>query len=174
MGRVSLRLSILAAGLLSISQLTISGSHAAPTAGRPQAAAFTRVLLAAINHDRALHGLRPLLLNRTQSRCSLQHSVHMAQQGAVSHDQFPADICVAHGFAGENVAQSPDASTAAVLGLHRWMMQEGPCPGGTCRTPAQFQDHGHYVNLMDPSFRHIGIGMYVHDGNVWLTEDFSN
>ncbi len=97
----------------------------------------------------------------------------MATMGAISHDQFPSDICVRHVLAGENVGFDYGDPTAAVLDLHRLMMAEGPCPRKRC-TAAQAETHGHYLNLTNPSFKRVGIGIVLKGEYLWLTENFTS
>lgn len=97
----------------------------------------------------------------------------MALQGQISHDQFPADVCVPHRRAAENVGFAAQSPSGAVLELHRLMMDEGPCAPTACIGPA-FEQHGHYMNLINPLFRHVGIGIVVKHGATWLTEDFTS
>lgn len=132
------------------------------------------MLLAAINKGRTAHGLPALALDPQQSKCSRSHSKDMAREGQISHDQFPADICVPHTYAAENVGEAPRGSaSAAVLELHRLMMDEGPCETSAC-TGAAYEQHGHYMNLLNPRYKHVGIGIVVKNGATWLTEDFTS
>jgi len=132
------------------------------------------MLLAAINEGRAAHGLSALSLDPRQSKCSRAHSMHMALQGQISHDQFPADICVPHTYVAENVGEDPQGSVSvAVLELQRLMMDEGPCATSAC-SGAQYEQHGHYMNLINPRYKHVGIGIVVRNGATWLTEDFTS
>ncbi|HEX6508430.1 MAG TPA: CAP domain-containing protein [Chloroflexota bacterium] len=132
-----------------------------------------QLLLAAINRDRAAHGVAPLTLDSRQSRCSRKHSSHMAATGAISHDQFPADVCIPHTYVGENVGEDTDTPSTAVLNLHSLMMKEGPCPQSPC-TGANFEAHGHYLNLVNPTYKRVGIGIVAVNGTTWLTEDFAS
>ncbi len=129
-------------------------------------------LLASINGDRATLRLAPLTLNRRQSRCSTQHSKHMATLNAISHDEFPADICVNHLMSGENVGVAWGEPGDALPTLNRMMLAEGPCPG-SCSL-GTWEQHAHYLNLMNATFHHVGLGVYVQDGQTWLTEDFTS
>jgi uncharacterized protein YkwD len=132
------------------------------------------MLLAAINEGRAAHGLQALTFDRRQSKCSRDHSKHMALQGQISHDQFPADVCVPHTYAAENVGEDPQSSVGnAVLELHRLMMDEGPCATTGC-TGTAYEQHGHYLNLVNPRYKRVGIGIVVTHGATWLTEDFTS
>lgn len=131
------------------------------------------VLLKAINKDRAAHHIAPLALSSTESKCSLKHSRHMASMQMLSHDQFPADICVPHLAASENVGVAMGDLATSLETIHHTMMAEGPCPHHACPGD-EFHLHGHYVNLINSLYRHIGIGIYSQNGTVWLTEDFTD
>jgi len=96
----------------------------------------------------------------------------MAALNAISHDQFPADICVNHQMSGENVGMASGAPGDALPTLNQMMLAEGPCPG-SCSSSAWMQ-HGHYLNLMSATFHHVGLGVFVRDGQTWLTEDFTS
>jgi Cysteine-rich secretory protein family len=129
------------------------------------------VLLAAINRDRAAHHAPALRLDARQSGCSLKHTRHMSKMDTVSHDQFPGDVCTPHAIEGENVGLAPGSPSTAVLTLDRTMMAEGPCPHRLC-PGKEFEAHGHYVTLMNPAYKRIGVGVYFVGGVTWLTEDF--
>jgi uncharacterized protein YkwD len=129
-------------------------------------------LLGLINTTRATHHLAPLTLDRTQSACSKQHSLHMFQLKTLTHDQFPADICIAHTYVGENVGSADGEPVSALSTINQLMMDEGPCPHTSC-PGAEFSAHGHYVNIMDKHFTKVGIGVVVRDGTTWVTENFA-
>jgi hypothetical protein len=96
----------------------------------------------------------------------------MATLGYLIHDQFPADVCIPHVLAAENIGVASGAPAQAALMLHRIMMSEGPCPHKSC-PGTEFEQHGHYLNLLNPSYRRIGIGFLFTGGQLWLTEDFT-
>lgn len=185
-GRVTRRIWPLAA--LVLLWVTAAAGHAqsaTPTPGPlptitpvstlppvPTSHAALIILLHQINRHRKKHHAPPLLLDRRESACSKKHSLHMATVGHLAHDQFPADICVPFRAAAENIGYYSGDPRAALLTLDRMMMHEGPCPA-PC-TPTQFEQHGHYLNLINPLYRHIGIGVVVRGGVVWLTEDFTS
>jgi hypothetical protein len=95
----------------------------------------------------------------------------MERAGYISHDQFPADICVQSVWTGENVGEAYGSEMTAVLLLHHIMMDEGPCPHAGCPGAEKVQ-HGHYLNLINPRFTEVGIGVVEQSHTVWLTEDF--
>jgi uncharacterized protein YkwD len=135
-----------------------------PSGGPDQ---YQQQLLDLINASRATAGLPPYVFSSVESNgtasCvgSLGHSVEMSQEGAISHDQFPADICLSFTSAGENVAYTSGVSESdGITETHQAMMDEGP-------------SGGHYQNIMSSSFTTVGIGLYVDStGTLWLTEDF--
>jgi hypothetical protein len=96
----------------------------------------------------------------------------MAAQDFISHDDFPSDICTAHVWAGENVGVAPGDPLAGAAELHQMMMAEGPCPDAGC-PGGEFEQHGHYLNLVNKRYSRVGIGVYVSGGQVWITEDFT-
>ena len=95
----------------------------------------------------------------------------MAQLGYISHDQFPADLCVRHTIAGENVGAAYGNPRDAIPFLHSTMLKEGPCIHQPCSL-GEFAAHGHYTNLVNPQYTRLGIGIYSKNGITWLTEDF--
>jgi hypothetical protein len=129
------------------------------------------VLLAAINRERAARHVPALTLDAEQSDCSLKHTRHMSKVGAISHDQFPGDICAPHVIEGENVGMARGSPSTALLSLDRAMMAEGACPHRSC-PGTEFEAHGHYVNLINPGYTRVGFGVYFAGDVTWLTEDF--
>jgi uncharacterized protein YkwD len=126
---------------------------------------YQQQLLNLLNGSRASAGRAPLTFSAVQSagnsNCvgSYGHSVHMAQVGQISHDQFPQDICIPWSAAGENVGMATGDESGAIQTIHQQMMNEGP-------------SGGHYQNIMSTTFTTIGIGLYYVNGALWLTEDF--
>lgn len=152
--------------------VTFHAQPAVAAAPDPSLKAVAKQLLQVINADRAKLHVRPLVLDKRQSTCSQRHSRHMAVTNSMTHDQFPADICVTHVFAGENIGVAAGDPLTAVLSLNTTMMDEGACPTKNC-PGNEFADHGHYMNLVNPGYTRIGIGIVVTNGSVWLTENFT-
>jgi hypothetical protein len=95
----------------------------------------------------------------------------MAQMGQISHDQFPADICVSWFTAGENVGEAnfPQGGLYDLQWLDQAMMAETSPP----KVPGCVGSHA--CNIINPSFHQVGIGVYLgSNGTTWLTEDFTN
>jgi uncharacterized protein YkwD len=148
---------------------TTSGSCPGSQSGCMQA------MLTMLNNDRAKAGVAALTLNLTQSNgtasCvgSYGHSVHMAQLGSISHDQFPADICVAFQTAGENVGEASYGNELTDLQQLDSLMMAEPHTSSTCSTTTN-----HACNILNPNFHQVGIGIYNANNTTWLTEDFTN
>jgi kumamolisin len=128
-----------------------------------------------LNNDRAGAGVAPLTLNSTQTNgtgsCvgSYGHSVHMASVGAISHDQFPGDICIAYSTAGENVGEASYGNELTDLQQLDQSMMSEPHDATTCSTTGN-----HACNIINPAFHQVGIGIYNVNNQTWLTEDFTN
>jgi uncharacterized protein YkwD len=130
-----------------------------------------RALLQVINADRAQAGSSPLALDKAMTYGSgscigaAGHAKHMAEQGQLSHDQFPADVCSTSGAFSENVgAASTSDHWTPLLTLHQMMMAEDYTPG--CL-------YDHHCSLVFSGFTHIGIGYHTAGGQIYLTETFS-
>jgi uncharacterized protein YkwD len=131
-------------------------------------------MLNILNSTRAQYGVAPLTLNPTQSSgtstCigSYGHSVHMAQAGVISHDQFGyppnGDICSWITPVGENVGEFSSGNELTDLQqINNLMMQEPHTPG--CQG-------NHACNILYAQYQQVGIGIYYASGSTWLTEDF--
>jgi uncharacterized protein YkwD len=147
-----------------------------PTSGCPGSqSGCIQAVLNLLNGDRSAAGIGPLTLNMTETNgtgsCvgSYGHSVHMAQMGTISHDQFPADICIAYTTAGENVGEAAYGNELTdVQTLDSEMMAEAHDPS-TCSTT-----DNHACNIVNGAFHQVGIGIYYTNNTTWLTEDFTN
>jgi len=133
------------------------------------------LMLSIVNGDRANAGLPPYSLNQTESMgtgsCvgSYGHSVHMSQVGSISHDQFPADICVPFQMAGENVGMDGSANEASNLQALDSLMMGEPHDAYTCAHTVN-----HACNILSSAYHQIGIGIYYASNGTWLTEDFTD
>jgi uncharacterized protein YkwD len=122
-----------------------------------------------MNRTRASLGLPAYSLNVTESNgtatCpgSYGHALHMSQAGGISHDQFPADICVSVRAAGENVGEAGGYSiTGALDVIHSEMMAEPIGPG----------IQNHHTSIVSPSFTQVGIGVVTSGGYTYMCVDF--
>jgi hypothetical protein len=140
---------------------------------------FQRHNLATINAYRARKGLVALKLSA--ALCSFAH----AGSVQLSHDHSPHAHFIAAGSslfnrgfklsAGENqgdphgwpVLVANDVTknrNAQIDDIQRAMFAEGPGAGHA---------HGHYMNMMNPKFRRVGVGLVDVGGKLYLTNDFS-
>lgn len=140
------------------------------------ASACMQAVLTMLNHDRSLYGVAPLALSSTLSygngSCigAYGHSVHMGTTGVMSHDQFPADICGAYSYAGENVGYASYGSELTDL---QWMNSSMMAENSPPKVPGCSGSHA--CNIINPAFHQVGIGIYMDaSGRAWLTEDFMN
>jgi uncharacterized protein YkwD len=120
-----------------------------------------------LNNYRVQAGAPALAISDELSRFSYEASVAFAQPGAQAHAYFlgAGDCIWQDGFcsnAEENQAPDwPAADVDATIdAILQAMMDEGP--GG-----------GHHDNIMDPNNRLVGIGLFLQNGRLWLTNDFS-
>ena len=140
---------------------------------------FQRHNLAVINAYRARKGLVPLKLSASLSTFAHAGSVEL------SHDHKPHAHFVAAGAslfnkgfklsAGKNqgdphgwpvLVQNDPARNrnAQIDDIQKVMFAEGPGAGHA---------HGHYMNIMNPKFRRVGVGLVDVGGKLYLTNDFS-
>jgi uncharacterized protein YkwD len=108
-----------------------------------------------------------LRLNRAiSSSVARPYARLLATRNLCSHfvGGSPGDRLRAAGFGGynwaENIGCRGGNAYGAVLGTHLFYQSERPYNGG------------HYRNLMNPSFRQVGIGVWVSGGRVRLVVDF--
>ena len=140
---------------------------------------FQRHNLSVVNAYRARKGLVPLKLSASLSTFAHAGSVEL------SHDHKPHAHFIAAGVslfnkgfklsAGENqgdphgwpvLVQNDPAGNrnAQIDDIQKVMFAEGPGAG---------EPHGHYMNMMNPKFRRVGVGLVDVGGTLYLTNDFS-
>jgi uncharacterized protein YkwD len=130
-----------------------------------------------INQERKDNGLPPYTITAGLMRSAGAHDAVMASGCGLSHQchgEEPlgtreTDAGVRWTAAGENIGEGgPVADTQAgeaqlATGLTTSMYNETP------------PDDGHRLNILNKSYKHIGIAVYRDSsGTVWLTQDFSN
>jgi uncharacterized protein YkwD len=126
-----------------------------------------------INAYRAKGGLSPLLYDAKISAFARAGSERLAQDH-VPHANFAAHAQGAPGFGSKGAENQGDPAGVPAMDADALrsgkkqidvmldlMMGEGP--GG-----------GHYDNMMNPSFRRVGIGLVYAGGRLYMTNDFSD
>jgi uncharacterized protein YkwD len=124
--------------------------------------AAERRMLADLNATRARAGLPILKLDNRLTQVARAHGIDMAernyfghetQNGKSSFDRMRADR-ISFGWAGENLAMSPDEPTAY---------------------QALLQSPEHLANIMQRHFSKVGIGaVQGPDGEMLFVQDFTN
>lgn len=125
-----------------------------PTAATQSSADMEQYVLGQLNQVRANAGLAPFELNEAISAVSRNWSAQMASAGGISHRPAAqlSELMPAGWRAwGENVASAPDIFWAQ-SGL-----EDSP---------------GHYKNMVDPRYTHVGIGVVTSGNAVWVTQNF--
>ncbi len=117
-------------------------------------------VLALVNEERAAAGCSPVTANDRLTRAADDYSDVMASSGVMSHTgpdgSTMASRVEAAGYRwstlGENIARG-QADAAAVM--DSWM-----------------NSPGHRANILNCSFKELGVGVHFGDGGPWWTQDF--
>jgi uncharacterized protein YkwD len=161
-----------------VAALSIPGSAAAagPAAcasadARPAQVSERTVIrstLCVVNAERARHGLRPLRLNRRLARAARHHSEDMARNGYFDHTSRSGASFV------DRIRR-----TGYLSGVRAWRVAENIAWGtGSQASPraitrAWMNSPGHRANILDGSYREIGIGVAsVRSARTLYTTDF--
>ena len=135
-----------------------AAEQACPAANATPAKATKRVIvratLCSLNRERAHYGLRKLKLNRKLSRAARRHARDMAKRNYFSHDTLGGGSFV------DRIRRA-----GYLKGAHRWVVGENLAWGSRGHSrPRVIMDMwmnsaGHRANILNPSFREIGIGV---------------
>nr|WP_242620941.1 CAP domain-containing protein [Streptomyces sp. BK239] len=117
-------------------------------------------VLALVNKERAAAGCSPVTANDRLTRAADDYSDVMANSGVMSHTGPDGSTMTtrveAAGYQwstlGENIAQG-QADSASVM--KSWM-----------------NSPGHRANILNCSFKELGVGVHFGDGGPWWTQDF--
>ncbi|MFE9703017.1 CAP domain-containing protein [Streptomyces sp. NPDC005930] len=135
-----------------------SGSGAGPGSGATGGAEAQ--VLALVNEERAAAGCSPVTANDRLTRAADDYSDVMASSGVMSHTGPDGSTMTsrveAAGYQwstlGENIARG-QADAASVM--DSWM-----------------NSPGHRANILNCSFKELGVGVHFGDGGPWWTQDF--
>ena len=135
--------------------------------------ALVRYNVERVNAYRAQKRLAPLAYDAAISAFALRGSQQLARDHT-PHAHFAAHAKGAPGFGPRAAENQGDPSGVPALDsdaarsgrkqidiMLKLMMDEGP--GG-----------GHYDNMMNPSYRRIGVGLHYAGGRLYMTNDFSD
>jgi uncharacterized protein YkwD len=127
-------------------------------------------MLDRLNRQRHRMGRAPLHMNSKLILSAHRHDLRMARRNRLSHqlrgEAYFADRISRTGYrwrsVGENIGWTSDRSLKGLLALEDAMFHEKP------------PDNGHRLNIINRSFRDVGIDVYwdrTHH-KLWFTQDF--
>ncbi|MER6853213.1 MULTISPECIES: CAP domain-containing protein [Streptomyces] len=137
-----------------------SGSGSAAGSGSGGASGAEAQVLALVNKERASAGCSPVAANDRLTRAADDYSDVMAASGVMSHTGPDGSTMTsrveAAGYEwstlGENIARG-QSDAASVM--ESWM-----------------NSPGHRANILNCSFKELGVGVHFGDGGPWWTQDF--
>ncbi|MFD6924415.1 sigma-70 family RNA polymerase sigma factor [Streptomyces sp. NPDC059944] len=137
-------------------------TRTASAAPRSQAAPSGTVaqVVALVNKERAAAGCGPLTENADLEQAALDHSEDMAARDFFDHSnpdgEDPGERITAAGYRwstyGENIARGQQTPESV---MDSWM-----------------NSPGHRANILNCSFKNIGVGVHKGSGGPWWTQDF--
>jgi hypothetical protein len=158
-----------------------SNDAGAPDASSGSFDAFQKHNLDVVNQYRATLGIAPLVLDAELGTFAKAGSVELSQDhtphkhmrdasddGSIWSNGFSTKAAENQGDAnGWNVlSQDPTQNEMLQIdAIQEAMFDEGPGPG---------EAHGHYTNMMDPALKRLGVGLLEVNGQLYLTNDFSD
>jgi hypothetical protein len=107
--------------------------------------------LSRLNAERVDHGLRALTMRTDLNAVAQRWADHMAAVGLLSHNPNLTTQISNWQTVGENVGDGPDVASLDT---------------------AFWNSPGHRANILDSSYRDIGIGTAYVNGVLWITIDF--
>jgi uncharacterized protein YkwD len=159
-GRLSPRcIAVFVALLLSVTlappALASSRCEAAGvTPAKVEARSTIRATLCMINSERAKYGVAPLRLNRLLSKAARRHASDMDRRNYFSHDSLDGGSFVDR---IRRAGYMNGAGSWTVGENLAWGTQGRSSPRGV--TAMWMNSPGHRANILNPSFREIGIGI---------------
>lgn len=123
--------------------------------------------LCLINYERAVRHMRPLRANGALANAAERHSRDMAQRNYFSHDTLGGGTFVSRIKAARYI--QPNSA---------WSVGENLAWGtGSLGTPAAtlnawMHSSGHRANILNRSYRELGVGVVVAGGKTVYTTDF--
>ena len=141
--------------LASLTMLVATGAASAPAQAQTPAGKYAQQAFAATNANRTHNGVKALKASDCLKRAAVRQAKAMAQQEQIFHqDLGPLMRQCKLNTAGENVAYGYRTGKSVVN--DGWMNSEG-----------------HRDNILNPSFRLMGIGARKgHDGRWYVAQVF--
>ena len=122
-----------------------------PAAAQADTVSDEAAFVTKVNELRATKGLAPLQVNANLTEKARAWSAGMAAAGKIWHSTLSDGVTEDWKKLGENVGMG-----GSVDGLHR----------------AFVNSPGHYANLVEPVFSHVGIGIVMNGSTIYVTEVF--
>jgi uncharacterized protein YkwD len=141
--------------VLLLTATVLVGTGSAPAEARTASGQYARQAFVATNANRADHGVRALKTSECLERAAVRQAKLMAQREEMFHQDLSAVLrqCKLN-TAGENVAYGYPSGRSAVN--QGWVNSDG-----------------HRANILNPSFRLMGIGARKgHDGRWYVAQVF--
>ncbi|HLK92469.1 MAG TPA: hypothetical protein VKZ18_21415 [Polyangia bacterium] len=112
----------------------------------------------------------PALARATDGEaCANQMAAYDAAMNS-PHAGAIANICTPSGSQNECPGYASDSQVIGLCMQQMW--SEGPPPTSSC-TGTCYEQHGHYINMTDPSVHRVACGFYTtSSGDVWAAQNF--
>lgn len=112
----------------------------------------------------------PVLARATDGEaCADQMAAYDAAMNS-AHAGAIAGICTPAGSQNECPGYASDSQVISLCMQQMW--SEGPPPTSSC-TGTCYEQHGHYINMTDPSVHRVACGFYTtSSGDVWAAQNF--
>jgi uncharacterized protein YkwD len=119
-----------------------------------------RELVAAVNHERRIHGLAPLRWDESLATVARHHAAVMARHGSAEH------------LFGDEPNLSARVKQA---GIHFTWLSENVAQGPTADfIQSQFmRSSSHRANILDSDMNSIGVGVIERNHQLFAVEDFA-
>ncbi|WP_235735486.1 CAP domain-containing protein [Nocardioides alcanivorans] len=160
-------LALLLAGLLYSSAPTYAGTAPSVNEVAPRAAAplangkWEKKILKQTNKHRKKNGCKALKANNKLRKAARKHTKLMAASKQLSH-QLPGEATL-----GKRITQA---------GYRNWRAVAENIAYGYANPKAMVKawmnSPGHRKNILNCSYRHLGVGVKVQNGVPWATQDF--
>ncbi len=112
----------------------------------------------------------PALARATDGEaCANQMAAYDAAMNS-AHAGAIAGICTPAGSQNECPGYASESQVISLCMQQMW--SEGPPPTSSC-TGTCYEQHGHYINMTDPSVHRVACGFYTtSSGDVWAAQNF--
>ena len=119
------------------------------------------------------------LFNNKRSARNLSRNGDLESAAQRHSGTMASQRCVSHQCSGEPDLLKRVSRTGYLRGSSNWGLGEVIIAGGARGTPRQIvkawmNSPGHRDNIKRPSHEHVGIGLSIRDGSVYVAADFGH